>query len=223
MAVAVAVAVVVLGAALGGCSASPGGAADRGGTEASGASATPRATPSSSGAGAASGAVERGATGSFQNPDLGSGTGRSAAAPVRVSIPAIGVDSGLESLTRDDAGSIQPPVDFGSAGWYSQGVVPGNVGPAVVAGHIDSAVGPAVFYRLSELQPGDRVDVELSDGSTATFAVDREIEVAKADFPTAEVYGPTPTAQLRLVTCGGVFDDSYGHYLDNVVVFATRV
>ncbi|TIH39318.1 class F sortase [Subtercola vilae] len=142
--------------------------------------------------------------------------------PVRVQIPDIGVDSGLESLTRDQTGAILPPTDFASAGWYKDGVVPGDTGPAVIAGHIDSAIGPAVFYTLSSLKPGAKVTVTLSDASTVTYTVNSELQAPKQQFPTDQVYGPTPDAQLRLITCGGVFDDSYGHYLDNVVVFATK-
>lgn len=178
----------------------------------------------------------QGAAGALQDPQLGSGSGSSARAagaasgtataavsPVRVRIPSIGVDSGLENLDRDATGWIQPPVDFASAGWYQSGVVPGSLGPAVIAGHIDSSIGPAVFYQLSSLKAGDTVEVDLSDGSTARFSVDSQLQVPKNAFPTTEVYGPTPDAQLRLVTCGGVFDDSTGHYVDNVVVFATKI
>ncbi|MCS5719909.1 class F sortase [Herbiconiux sp. CPCC 205763] len=166
-----------------------------------------------------------GAAGGFQNPQLeeSAPAGRTDAQPVRVRIPGIGVDSGLEALTRDAAGWIEPPTDFGSAGWYRDGVVPGQLGPAVIAGHIDSVVGPAVFYDLVKLTPGDTVQVELADGSTVAFRVDRSIQVPKNDFPTEAVYGPTPDAQLRLVTCGGTFDDASGHYVDNVVVFATKI
>lgn len=170
-------------------------------------------------------AAARGALDSNQDPagPAGPDLEQQGIVPVRVQITAIGVDSGLELLSRDTAGSIQPPANFASAGWYHEGVVPGDVGPAVIAGHIDDAVGPAVFYDLSSLKAGDRVTVTLSDGATRIFAVDREIEVAKAAFPTGEVYGPTPTAQLRLITCGGVFDDSIGHYVDNVIVFASEM
>ncbi|WP_382306335.1 class F sortase [Herbiconiux sp. UC225_62] len=166
-----------------------------------------------------------GAAGALQDPQLATPTpdGRNATPPVRVRIPVIGVDSALESLTRDATGWIQAPADFGSAGWYRDGVVPGQLGPAVIAGHIDSAVGPAVFYDLASLSAGDTVQVDLADGSTVAFRVDRSIQVPKNDFPTADVYGPTPDAQLRLVTCGGAFDDASGHYVDNVVVFATKI
>jgi sortase (surface protein transpeptidase) len=164
-----------------------------------------------------------GAAAALQDPVAASAPARSAVVPERVVIPAIGVDSTLESLTRDGTGWIQPPVAVDLAGWYRDGVVPGDIGPAVIAGHVDSRIGPGVFLDLSDLVPGDTVDVVLSDGSTRTFEVTGSVTVPKEDFPTEDVYGPTPTAQLRLITCGGVFDDSYGHYVDNVVVSAQRI
>jgi sortase (surface protein transpeptidase) len=98
--------------------------------------------------------------------------------------------------------------------------VPGDVGPSLLAGHVDSRTGPAVFYRLRELRGGDRIVVERSDGRTATFEVDRVEQVSKSSFPTRRVYGATPRPELRLITCGGTFDASSGHYLSNVVVYA---
>lgn len=144
---------------------------------------------------------------------------------VGVQIPSIGVDAApLESLGLLADGSLSPPVDFARAGWFVDGPVPGQVGPSVIAGHIDSAAaGPAVFFRLHELQPGAEVVVALSDGSSATFRVDRVLSAPKDSFPTAEVYGPTPDAQLRLITCGGSFNPVAGSYLDNTIVFATAV
>lgn len=161
--------------------------------------------------------------GRLQDPVAAAAPARSAAVPERVVIPSLGVDAPLESLVRDETGWIQPPVLVDQAGWYRDGVVPGDIGPSVIAGHVDSRIGPGVFLRLSELAPGDIVDVVLSDGTTRTFAVTGSMSVPKEDFPTEDVYGPTPTAQLRLITCGGVFDDSYGHYVDNVVVSADRI
>ncbi|MBB5786632.1 class F sortase [Jiangella mangrovi] len=140
--------------------------------------------------------------------------------PVRVRIPAIGVDSALETLTREDDGRLAAPQDWQSAGWFAGGPVPGAPGPAVIAGHVDSPSGPAVFARLARLRPGDRVEVELSDGRTAGFEVDGSHTVPQADFPTDEVYGPVPDRQLRLITCH-TFDEAAGHYVDNLVVFAT--
>jgi sortase (surface protein transpeptidase) len=148
------------------------------------------------------------------------GTERTAAAPVRVRVPAIGVDSGLLRLGTDAAGVLVPPDDFDRAGWFAGGAVPGDVGPAVVAGHVDSVDGPAVFSRLGELGPGAEVLVDRADGTTARFAVTGVGRYPKRDFPTESVYGPTPRAELRLVTCGGEFDRSARSYLDNVVVTA---
>jgi sortase (surface protein transpeptidase) len=143
-----------------------------------------------------------------------------AAVPLRVLIPAIGVDSGLVDLGVDAAGALVPPADFSTAGWFAAGTVPGEVGPAVLAGHVDDYTGPAVFYRLEDLVPGDEVRVTRSDGRTVTFAVTRVAAYPKDDFGTAEVYGPTADAELRLITCGGTFDRSRRSYVDNVVVYA---
>ncbi len=129
----------------------------------------------------------------------------------------------LEQLGLRRDGTMQPPKKWGEAGWYAKGVVPGQVGPAVIAGHVDSRSGPAVFYRLRKLTIGARVVVTARDGSTATFVVDRVHEYPKKHFPTAEVYGPTPDAQLRLVTCIGDFDRAARSYVDNLVVSAHLV
>ncbi|QHC66426.1 class F sortase [Rathayibacter sp. VKM Ac-2759] len=206
---AVAAAALLL-AVLAGCASAPAAEAPPAPAETT-AVATPVATPGPADAGR------------LQDPVAAPAPARSALVPERVIIPALGVDSTLESLTRDDTGWIQPPELVDEAGWYRDGVVPGDIGPSVIAGHVDSRIGPGVFLRLSELAPGDTVDVVLSDGSTRTFSVTGSVTVPKEDFPTEDVYGPAPTAQLRLITCGGVFDDSYGHYVDNVVVSAVRV
>jgi LPXTG-site transpeptidase (sortase) family protein len=142
---------------------------------------------------------------------------------VRVGIPAISVDSDLVGLGVDDAGALVPPSDFSSAGWFAAGPVPGDVGPAVIAGHVDSRSGPAVFYRLEELTAGDAVRVTRSDGRDVEFRVTRVAQYPKADFGTEEVYGPTTGPELRLITCGGTFDRSRRSYLDNVVVYAVAV
>lgn len=180
----------------------------------------PAAVPTATATPAAAAAV---AAGALQDPFVGETPGRSSLVPTRVLIPSIGVDANLELLSRDETGWIQPPAIVDEAGWYQDGVVPGEIGPAVIAGHVDSRIGPGVFLDLGALQPGAEVSVTLSDGSSVAFAVTRSISVPKEQFPTDEVYGPTPTAQLRLITCGGVFDDAYGHYVDNVVVYASRV
>jgi Sortase domain len=140
--------------------------------------------------------------------------------PVRLAIPAIGVATPLVRLGRERDGSMQVPADFARAGWFAEGPSPGQVGPAVIAGHVDSGTGPAVFFRLRELRPGDTVRVELADGAGLRFVVEQARRFPKASFPTAEVFGPAPWAALRLVTCGGDFDRARGSYRDNLVVFA---
>ncbi len=143
-----------------------------------------------------------------------------AALPVRVRIPSIGVDSPLVQLGIDDEGVLVPPADFTRAGWFSGGPVPGDVGPSVIAGHVDSYAGPAVFFRLRDLVAGDEVLVDRADGTTARFTVTGADRYPKAEFPTEAVYGPTHRAELRLITCGGEFDRDLRSYLDNVVVTA---
>jgi sortase (surface protein transpeptidase) len=142
------------------------------------------------------------------------------ARPVRLRVPAIGVDTSLQPLHRLAGGSLQSPSRWQRAGYYADGVLPGQTGPAVIAGHIDSTSGPAVFYRLHDLRPGDRALVSLADGRVLEFRVDRLVAYPKSRFPTAAVYGPTPLPELRLVTCTGDFDWRHHNYLDNLVVYA---
>jgi Sortase domain len=143
-------------------------------------------------------------------------------APVRLDVPSIGVHtSTFVDLGRAADGSIEVPTDFAAVGFYTPGPTPGQFGPAVIAGHVDSHQGPAVFYRLGALRAGARISVGRKDGSTATFVVDKVASYPKARFPTSEVYGNTTSrAELRLITCGGSFDDRSGHYVDNVIAFA---
>jgi sortase (surface protein transpeptidase) len=145
---------------------------------------------------------------------------RSSRPPVRIQIPAIGVSAAVIRLGLNRDGSMQVPADFGVTGWFTGGPAPGQTGPAVIAGHIDSRTGPAVFYRLRELRAGDRVEVARADGSTVRFAVDSVVQYPKQAFPTEAVFGPAPEPLLRLITCGGSFDRSRGSYRDNVVVTA---
>lgn len=137
-----------------------------------------------------------------------------------IEIPAIDVRSRLEQLTLDPRGGLRPPVDPDQAGWYSAGPVPGDRGPAVIAGHLDSFTGPAVFLRLGQLRSGDLVIVHRSDGSTVDFRVQSTRRYPKTAFPTQSVYGATPVPTLRLITCGGAYDHSKKRYPDDVVVFA---
>jgi hypothetical protein len=155
----------------------------------------------------------------------GNGASSSAPAgapPTRLRIASIAVDTPLEDLDLDPAGALGAPKDFAHAGWYAKGNRPGDAGPAVIAGHVDSKRGPAVFYRLHELRPGGTVEV-MRGGSWMTFRVLATRRYPKERFPTDEVYAPTPNPQLRLITCGGTFDRSRGSYLDNVVVYAVLV
>jgi sortase (surface protein transpeptidase) len=142
------------------------------------------------------------------------------ARPVEVSIPAIGVRAPIIPLGLNSDRTLEVPQDFGDTGWWTGGPRPGERGPAVIAGHVDSHTGPAVFYRLRELRPGDSIVVRRRDGTRARFAVQRSEQYPKAEFPTARVYGATPGPTLRLITCGGDFDSSTGHYVDNTVVYA---
>jgi LPXTG-site transpeptidase (sortase) family protein len=137
-----------------------------------------------------------------------------------VRLPTVDVRSALVPLDIGPDGALQPPPDPDVAGWYVRGSVPGEPGPTVIAGHVDSRSGPAVFYRLDQLNAGDRVEVTRSDGQVFAYRVATVERHPKNDFPTARVYGPTPGPELRLITCGGDFDRRVGHYQDNIVVTA---
>ena len=147
--------------------------------------------------------------------------GRSAL-PVRIHIPSIGVDASVTNLGLESDGTIQVPSDPRQAGWYRLGPVPGDAGPAVILGHLDSTTGPAVFARLAGLRVGDQVLVARADGSQVRFQVDRVATFSVSSFPTEAVYGATPDPVLRLITCSGTFNRAQGRYLSNVVVFATE-
>ena len=142
--------------------------------------------------------------------------------PRELTIPSIEVQSALVSLGVDGNGTLQPPADFQVAGWYAEGPAPGDAGgpPAVIAGHVDSITGPAVFYRLRELKVGDDVQIQGVDGTTRHFTVYRLAEYAKSNFPATQVYAPSDKAEIRLITCTGQFDHEQGSYLDNFVAYA---
>lgn len=143
--------------------------------------------------------------------------------PVRLEIPRLGIASNLDALRIGTNNGLQAPPRWNVAGWYTGGAVPGELGPAVIAGHVDSPSGPAVFWRLRELVPGDAISVRLSDSTTARFRVIRVEQHPRDAFPSAEVYGPTPDRALRLITCAGVYDKAAGGYRDNRIVFARAV
>lgn len=144
--------------------------------------------------------------------------------PVQIRIPAIDVDAKLMSLGVDDNGEVEvPPLSKArDAGWYKYGPTPGEIGSAVIIGHVDSRkIGPAVFFKLGKLKPGNTIEVARKDGSVARFRVDGVDSFPKDEFPAELVYGHSEQASLRVVTCGGEFDEKARNYLDNVIVFAT--
>lgn len=143
--------------------------------------------------------------------------------PTHIAIPAIGVDSPLMQLGLNPDGTLQvPPYDKNApAGWYRGSPTPGQLGPSVILGHVDTfKAGPVVFYRLAQLRSGDRVNIHRQDGSTVVFVVDRVKNVPKDHFPKLEVYGDTDRPELRLITCGGDWNPALHDYTDNTVVFA---
>jgi sortase (surface protein transpeptidase) len=137
-------------------------------------------------------------------------------------VPSIGVDASLVRLGLDARGALEVPARWEQAGWFSHGARPGERGTAVIAGHVDSTSGPAVFYKLGALRKGATIRVRRRDGSTIAFRVHRVERWPKDRFPTAKVYGATKHPSLRLVTCGGAFNAGSGHYTDNTIVFATQ-
>ncbi|WP_327587413.1 class F sortase [Nonomuraea sp. NBC_00507] len=140
--------------------------------------------------------------------------------PVRLRIPAIGVSTRVIPLRLDAGNRLIAPKQFDRVGWNKAGPEPGEQGVAVIAGHVDSTTGPAVFYRLRQLRKGDRVHVDRADGTTVTFVVNRLSRYPKNRIPDKEVYGSGGGTQLRLITCGGAFDRQRRSYQDNVIVFA---
>ena len=145
------------------------------------------------------------------------------ARPVYLSIPVIGVHTRLIRLGLTAQGTLQVPASTAVAGWYTGGPRPGQVGSAVIAGHIDSYLGPGVFFRLRLLRPGNRVYVRQAGGRLAVFRVYAEHSYPKDHFPTQRVYGPAPDPELRLITCGGTFNPATRSYLNNVVVYAVQI
>ncbi|MET7868342.1 class F sortase [Streptomyces cyaneofuscatus] len=141
--------------------------------------------------------------------------------PVSITIPSLKVSSDLEQLGLGKNRAMETPKDPAKAGWYRPGTTPGAIGPSVIAGHVTWDGVPAVFFELTELEPGDRVDVRRADGTTAVFTVDRTATYPKDDFPTVEVYRNLDHAGLRLITCGGAFSEKDSRYADNVVVYAS--
>ena len=141
--------------------------------------------------------------------------------PVRIDIPSIGVHARTLSMGADAEGGIAVPSlsQAELTSWYNLGPAPGEVGPSVIVGHVDTKSGPAVFYRLGELRKGAAINVSRTDGSVVSFAVDSVAEFPKAQFPADKIFSDLDYPGLRLITCGGAFDSNTGHYLDNTIVF----
>ncbi|MFD4948220.1 class F sortase [Streptomyces sp. NPDC058239] len=150
------------------------------------------------------------------------GPAMSRSVPTRLQIPSLAVKAPFTDLSIGADGRLNPPPpnDSNLVGWFKGGVTPGERGAAIVAGHVDTTTGPAVFLQLQFLKPGSTVDITRTDGSVATFKVDSVETFSKAKFPDKRVYSDTPSAQLRLITCGGPYNRKAKHYEDNVVAFA---
>ncbi len=141
--------------------------------------------------------------------------------PAMLRIPALGLSVPVGSLGLASDGTVQVPTDTAHTGWFRLGPTPGQIGSAVILGHVDSYAGPGVFFQLRTLAAGDEVDVDLADGLTARFTVDSVAEYTKPQFPAQRVYGSHGSSALQLVTCGGVFDHRTGGYLSNIVVYTS--
>jgi sortase (surface protein transpeptidase) len=144
-------------------------------------------------------------------------------APTWIRIPSIAVDTNVIHVGLRPDRKLQVPESYSEAGWWMKGARPGDQGAAVIVGHVDSKSGPAVFYRLRELQPGDEIQVFNAENQTVRFKVEQLQHVSKAAFPTDAVYGMTPSSTLRLITCAGRFNRQINQYPDNLIVFASLI
>ncbi len=144
--------------------------------------------------------------------------------PQRLRIPAVDIETEFEGpLGLNDDSTVEVPDSYEEVGWYKFGPTPGELGPAVILGHVDSYQGPAVFYKLGQLEPGDEIFIERADGQTVKFVVTKLSKHSQEGFPTAEVYGDLDHAGLRLITCTGVYSHSTLRYSHNLIVFAEMV
>ena len=140
--------------------------------------------------------------------------------PEHLRIRAIQVSTTVVQLGLNRDRTVEVPRDPDKAGWFDQGPAPGQLGSSVILGHVDSRRGPAIFYLLHTLRPGNRVEVRLSDGAVADFAVERVVTYPNREFPARRVYAGDPRRRaLTLVTCGGAYDPNAGGYQSNVVVY----
>jgi len=143
--------------------------------------------------------------------------------PVRLRIPSINVVASFVELGLAPDNEIEVPDTYTEVGWYVYGPTPGELGPAVVLGHVDSYKGPAIFFSLGQLNPGDTIEVERADGSVALFRVDKLERYSQSSFPTALVYGDIGYAGLRLITCSGSYDRVLQRYDSNLIVYASLI
>lgn len=142
-------------------------------------------------------------------------------APTHISIPALSLEADfVPPLGLNEDKTVEVPDTYTEVGWYKHGATPGEIGPAVVLGHVDSYKGPAVFWPLKDLEAGDEIHIEREDGTTATFVVTRKETYDQDAFPTEAVYGPTEGSELRLVTCTGTYNRGIQRYSHNLVVYA---
>lgn len=160
------------------------------------------------------------ATGNDSGAALTTGPLMDTSTPTRVVIPTLGVDVPLTGLGQQTDGAMQVPTDAKTVGWYTKAPTPGALGPAVLAGHVDYKNKPGTFNKLTDLNAGDTINIDRQDGSMAMFKVVKVERHAKDKFPSNAVYGAINRAGLRLITCGGNFDSTDGHYEDNIVVYA---
>ncbi|MFI6506615.1 class F sortase [Streptosporangium sp. NPDC050855] len=146
---------------------------------------------------------------------------RASVVPSRIDIPSLGIKAPLMKLGVDDGRVELPPYEKPNvAGWVKDSVVPGDKGPAVILGHVDTRTSPAVFYRLKDMRQGQVIKVVRSDGKVAQYRVDTIEQISKNRFPADKVYLEDG---LRLITCGGTFDRDENEYRDNLIVYATLV
>lgn len=151
------------------------------------------------------------------------GVERQAPRPTHIRIRAIGVSARIVRLGLASDGTMQTPKSYAATGWFGPGPEPGERGPAVIAGHVDSKTSPGVFYKLGRLHRGDSIAITRADHSVIHFKVQGLENWPKASFPTKRVFGRTRTATLRLITCSGPFNSSSGHYVDNTIVYAVHL
>jgi sortase (surface protein transpeptidase) len=146
----------------------------------------------------------------------------SSSLPTHLRIPSISLTAPFEEpLGLDSDGATEVPKEYETVGWYQYGPTPGEIGPAVILGHVDTYQGPAVFYSLGQVQTGDEIQVERQDGSIAIFEVQGFERVKQSEFPIEKVYGNIPYAGIRLITCTGVFNKNKQEYSHNLIVFGS--